>query len=122
MSELAENPADKRFLADVMLRIVHDTSREISERCGGRMLKEDFCEVFEPDTLETAMAEGYDVCVVCVSGVDPDLWMELVGTDEEDEPPPPSMTWSPLSPPPPLLSAGDAVSMEDEPDKEGQAT
>jgi hypothetical protein len=118
---VSENLQGRRYLGEIIFDVVHDSSRWHAT-CGPSHEEElrTFGVGFEPDTLETAIAEGYDLCPFCVSGIDPDLWMRVVVGDSPDEPPP-SFTRCRLSPPRPRLSAGEAVSMEDEADSEEEA-
>ena len=103
----------RRFIGDVEEMIVHDRWNPDCEGCFPELLVDrGVARGFEPDTLDRALWEGYEYCPDCFTRDEPrpPEWADLSSSRPDDVPP----AWQPsrLIPRGPILSGGEALSME----------
>jgi len=116
----------RRFIGDTETMIVHDRWNAECEDCLlGVLIDKGTARGFNPDESDQAFWEEYDYCPHCFDRSEPlrPLWAVDVppsGPWRWDDDPPVLRT-SRLIPRSPILSAGGAVSMEDEASVEGEA-
>ncbi len=116
----------RRFIGDTETMVVHDRWNSNSEGCLLELIIEkESARGFNPDQSDQAFWEDYEYCPHCFNRKDPrpPAWAPMPPPDDPYSPwddVPPAWRSSPLIPRGPVLSAGGAVSMEDEASAEGE--
>ena len=114
MERRTEPWKSKRYIADYETLVVHD---RLTGRCKAVLrdnLRRGVALGFVRDTLSTAIEWGYEPCPRCVPGCSKAKLVVAIPKPRRPLRPMPPLEWvvAPLAPRGPLLSAGNAVSME----------